>query len=85
MILEASIVELLPADHAQLAARFATVTPLSDNRVAVKLPADAEPDRVLAALAADGARIESLNPIRHTLEDLFIRHVRESESRATGL
>jgi hypothetical protein len=39
----------------------------------------------MASLAADGARIESLNPIRHTLEDLFMQHVRESPSRATGL
>jgi ABC-2 type transport system ATP-binding protein len=71
--------------HAQLASRFATVTPLSHDRIAVKLAADAQPDRVMTALAADGARIESLNPIRHTLEDLFMQHVRETESRATGL
>jgi ABC-2 type transport system ATP-binding protein len=71
--------------HAQLAARFAKVTPLSHDRVAVTLAGDAEPDRVMAALSADGARIESLNPIRHTLEDLFMQHVRESQSRATGL
>ena len=71
--------------HAQLASRFAKVTRLSHDRVAVTLAGDAEPDRVMAALSADGARVESLNPIRHTLEDLFMQHVRESQSRATGL
>jgi ABC-2 type transport system ATP-binding protein len=67
--------------HAQLASRFAKVTPLSHDRVSVTLAAEAEPDRVMAALSADGARIESLNPIRHTLEDLFLQHVRESQPR----
>jgi ABC-2 type transport system ATP-binding protein len=71
--------------HAQLASRFARVTPLSHDRVAVNLGADAEPDRVMAALSADGARIESLNPIRHTLEDLFMQHVRESQPRDLGV
>ena len=71
--------------HAQLASRFAKVTRLSHDRVAVTLAGDAEPDRVMAALSADGARVESLNPIRHTLEDLFMQHVRASQSRATGL
>jgi ABC-2 type transport system ATP-binding protein len=71
--------------HAQLASRFAKVTPLSHDRVTVTLAAEAEPDRVMAALAADGARIESLNPIRHTLEDLFLQHVRESQPRDIGV
>ena len=69
----------------QLASRYATVTALSDGRVALKLPPDAEPDRVMTGLRAEGASIESLNPIRHTLEDLFMQHVRDSQSRATGL
>ena len=71
--------------HAQLASRFTKVTPLSHGRVAVTLAADVEPDRVMAALAADGARFESLNPIRHTLEDLFMQHVRDSQPRAVAL
>jgi hypothetical protein len=70
--------------HAQLASRFAKVTPLSHGRVAVTLAADAAPDRIMAALSADGARIESLNPIRHTLEDLFMQRVRESQPRDMG-
>ena len=41
--------------------------------------------KVMATLSADGARIESLNPIRHTLEDLFMQHVRDSQPRAVAL
>jgi ABC-2 type transport system ATP-binding protein len=70
---------------AALPARFPSVTPLSHGRVALKLPPDAEPDRVMSALRAEGARVESLNPIRHSLEDFFMRHVRDAKQRATGL
>ena len=82
---ELVISDVPAALHAQLASRFAKVTPLSHDRVAVTLAADAEPDRVMAAFSADGARIESLNPIRHTLEDLFMQHARESRPRDMGL
>jgi ABC-2 type transport system ATP-binding protein len=66
-------------------ARALAVTDLSHGRVMLKLAPDAEPDRVMAALKSEGVRIESLNPIRHTLEDLFLQHVREAQPRATGL
>ena len=82
---ELVIVDVSAALQAALPARFANVTPLSHGRVAVKLPPDAEPERVIAGLRAEGARLESLNPVRHTLEDFFIQHVRESAPRATGL
>ena len=70
---------------ASLASRFGTVTTLSNGRVAVKLAAEAEPDRVISALRAEGARLESLNPIRSSLEDFFMQHVRTAQPRATGL
>jgi len=70
---------------AQLPSRFTKVTELSHGRVAVKLPPDSEPDRVMSALGAEGARIESLNPIRHTLEELFMESVRGAQPRAAGL
>jgi ABC-2 type transport system ATP-binding protein len=70
---------------AALPSRFETVTTLSDGRVALKLPPDAEPDRVMSGLRAEGARVESLNPIRLTLEDFFMQHVRDAPPRATGL
>ena len=70
---------------AALPSRFEAVTTLSDGRVALKLPSDAEPDRVMNGLRAEGARVESLNPIRLTLEDFFMQHVRDAQPRATGL
>jgi hypothetical protein len=39
------------------------------------LPLDPPPDRVLAELAAAGAKLISVNPIRPTLEDLFVEQV----------
>jgi len=66
-------------------ARALTVTPLSHGRVAIRLAPDVEPDLVMSRLKVDGARIESLNPIRHTLEDFFMQHVRDAQPRATGL
>jgi ABC-2 type transport system ATP-binding protein len=80
------VIAAVPDDlRAALLSRFARVTPLSHGRVALQLAADAEADRVMAGLKAEGARIESLNPIRHTLEDFFMQHVRDAQPRATGL
>ena len=70
---------------AVLPSRFEIVTTLSDGRIALKLPPDEEPDRVMSGLRAEGARVESLNPIRLTLEDFFMQHVRDAQPRATGL
>jgi ABC-2 type transport system ATP-binding protein len=82
--------ELVVADApaallAALPGRFPGATPLSHGRIALKLPPDAEPDRVMAGLRAEGARVESLNPVRHSLEDFFMQHVRDAQARATGL
>jgi ABC-2 type transport system ATP-binding protein len=48
---------------------------IGDGRYAVELPPEVPPDRVLAALAAAGGTLVSLNPIRDTLEDYFVRQV----------
>jgi ABC-2 type transport system ATP-binding protein len=80
------VIAALPPDlQAALPSRFEGVTALSHGRVALRLAADAEPDRVMAGLRAEGARIESLNPIRNSLEDFFMQHVRDAQPRATGL
>jgi ABC-2 type transport system ATP-binding protein len=74
-----------PALQQELTARFTRVTALPGGRVTVTLPPDTDAQRVIAELGGNGARLESLNPVRHTLEDLFLHHVRESAPRATGL
>ena len=51
------------------------VTPLGPARYALELPLSAAPDQVLADLAAHGARLVSLTPLRETLEDFFVRQI----------
>ena len=51
------------------------VVPIGEGRYALDLPLDPPPDRLMADLAASGAKLISLNPIRPTLEDLFVEQV----------
>ena len=57
--------------------RVRSVTAITGDRYAIDLPADGHPDRWLAELTAAGATLVALNPIRETLEDLFVRRVSE--------
>ncbi len=51
------------------------VTRLGPDRVAIELPLSSAPERVLAELAAHGGQLVSLNPLRETLEEFFVREV----------
>jgi len=62
-------------DQAKALGHVVQATPLGDRRYALELPLTAPPDRVLAELAARGATLVSLNPLRETLEDYFVRQV----------
>jgi ABC-2 type transport system ATP-binding protein len=66
-----------------LEARGQRVVRLGDGRYSVELPLDPPPDRLLAELAAAGAKLVSLNPIRETLEDFFIEQVTSPERATT--
>lgn len=57
------------------------VTALADGRFVLDLPPDSEPERLMAELRAAGATFVSLNPIRQTLEDYFVRQVAAAEAR----
>jgi ABC-2 type transport system ATP-binding protein len=48
---------------------------LDDGRYTIDLPPDESPARVAAELVAGGAKVISLNPVRDTLEDYFVRQV----------
>ena len=50
-------------------------TEISPGRYALELSLDQSPDRILSELAAAGARLVSLNPMRDTLEDFFVQRV----------
>ncbi len=60
------------------------VTRLGESRYALELPLTPPPERILADLLAQGAQLVSLNPLRDTLEDVFVRQV-SAAPRPRGL
>ena len=54
--------------------------PLGAERYAFDLALSASPEQVISALKATGARLVSLNPLRDSLEDLFVRRVAEAKT-----
>ena len=53
---------------------------ISEGRYTLELPLEPPPERLLAALTAAGAQLASLNPIRETLEDVFVESVAASDA-----
>ena len=78
------VVAGLSAEKLERVRRNATsVTRLGDGRFALVLPPSAAPEPLIAELSAAGVRAVSLNPLRSTLEDVFIEQVQAaSDDRA---
>ena len=76
------VADLAPAGLEAMGRLGASTTPIGAGRYHVVLPASVAPDDAMAAVRAAGARVESLNPVRDTLEDFFLAQVRQSERRA---
>jgi ABC-2 type transport system ATP-binding protein len=74
--------DLSPADLAAVRARATRVVPLAHGRFTLELPPE-PPEPVIADLARRGARIVSINPVRDTLEDFFVRRIAEAPRRET--
>jgi ABC-2 type transport system ATP-binding protein len=72
---ELVMANLEPGTLQALGARVRTITRISDGRYAIELAADQEPERMVAELRSKGGRFVSLNPLRTTLEDYFVRQV----------
>ena len=72
-----------PEALALVRARARAVTDLPDGRYALELPPEA-PETALQQLATAGARVVSLNPLRATLEDYFVKHVAQTAARETS-
>jgi ABC-2 type transport system ATP-binding protein len=64
---------------ASLSPRATTVTRIGDDRYVFDLPVDPAPDRFIADLTASGAALLSVNPLRDTLEDFFVKQVTAPE------
>ena len=62
-------------ERARAAGDVVRVTPLGSQRFALEIPLSSDPARVIAAFAARGGQLVSLNPLRETLEDFFVRHI----------
>ena len=76
------VVSNLPDDVSQrLQDRVRAITTLSHGRFAIDLAPDAHPEILIAELRASGADLVSLNPVRETLEDYFVKHVAAAEPR----
>jgi ABC-2 type transport system ATP-binding protein len=57
---------------ARLGARVRRAVKISDGRYTLELPLETPPEQLLVELTAAGAQLASLNPIRETLENLFV-------------
>ena len=64
-----------PSLLAGLTPRATTVARIGDDRYVFDLPVDPAPDRFVADLSAAGATLLSVNPLRDTLEDFFVKQV----------
>jgi ABC-2 type transport system ATP-binding protein len=58
-----------------------SATALGVGRYALQVPLDVAPALVLTELAANGAQLVSMQPVRDTLEDLFVRQVSAAPGR----
>jgi ABC-2 type transport system ATP-binding protein len=56
-------------------ARVLRATPIGEQRYSLELPLDPAPELLLHDFISDGAKLVSLNPIRDTLEDFFVKKV----------
>ncbi|MGE0039879.1 MAG: ABC transporter ATP-binding protein [Vicinamibacterales bacterium] len=67
-----------------LARRVRHFQALPDGRAAVELAPDERPERFLHEVGAEGIQVVSVNPIRTTLEDYFVKAVGGAAPREQG-
>jgi ABC-2 type transport system ATP-binding protein len=79
---ELVMANLSDAAAAAVGPRVRRAVRIGDGRYAFELPIDPAPERLVAQLTVEGAQLISLNPIRDTLEDFFVRQVSSPEATA---
>jgi len=62
-------------EQAKASGAVVGATALGGQRFALELPLTVTPAEVLAGVTARGAQLVSINPIRETLEDFFVRQI----------
>jgi hypothetical protein len=67
---------------AVVGARVRKAVRIGPDHYSFELPLDPPPERLVSELAASGAQLVSLNPIRETLEDFFVKQVTTSAANA---
>jgi len=72
---ELVMADLAPGAVEALGSAARKVARISEGRYAIEVAPDAEPERLVAGLRAQGGRFVSLNPVRTTLEDYFVQQV----------
>jgi ABC-2 type transport system ATP-binding protein len=77
---ELVMTDMKPEVLDRLTASIRRATEISPGRYAIELSLDQPPERILSELTATGAKLVSLNPVRDTLEDFFVRRVAEAGS-----
>jgi ABC-2 type transport system ATP-binding protein len=70
---------------AQHRSRTVRVTRITEGQYALELPLSPEPSLLVRDLVGSGARLISLNPLRETLEDYFVRHVADQRRQGADL
>jgi ABC-2 type transport system ATP-binding protein len=74
---ELVIADLKPEVLARIGPRIRQSTPIGAERYSLEIAAEVPPEQLLSELVATGAKLVSLNPVRDTLEDFFVRRVAE--------
>jgi ABC-2 type transport system ATP-binding protein len=64
-----------PPDPARIGPAVRRVTRIDSQRYAIELLESVTPEQVLGRLLGADGRLISINPVRETLEDFFVRHV----------
>ena len=59
----------------RLRPRVRRILPVAGDRYVIELPPDGRPEDLLRELTGAGATLISINPLRETLEDVFVRRV----------
>jgi ABC-2 type transport system ATP-binding protein len=71
-----------PPDAERLGVPIRRVTQIDAQRYAIELAESVRPDQVVGRLIGTSGRLISINPVRETLEDFFVRQVNEAGDRS---